>query len=252
MENEATLKMTAADEAILRDKSNYRVLDVAGMSSARSSYFHKTIGGYHAAKLTRYNDLLEHQIAKGNPGVINMLNAKYILNGEEYQQNPDALGNAWWAQRLDYVPDADAEMAALDTLDTSHGAVADAGFRATLGTAVASAPGDTIYETSYAPNRLDYKARSARGGVAVFSEIYFPWGWKATIDGKEAPIGRVNYVLRALRIPAGEHEVTFTFDPGSLKVTNALGVSSVIVIYVLCAAALALCVYAIAGKRKKD
>ncbi len=252
VENEATLKMTAADEAILRDKSNYRVLDVAGMSSARSSYFHKTIGGYHAAKLTRYNDLLEHQIAKGNPGVINMLNAKYILNGEEYQQNPDALGNAWWAQRLDYVPDADAEMAALDTLDTSHGAVADAGFRATLGTAVASAPGDTIYETSYAPNRLDYKARSARGGVAVFSEIYFPWGWKATIDGKEAPIGRVNYVLRALRIPAGEHEVTFTFDPGSLKVTNALGVSSVIVIYVLCAAALALCVYAIAGKRKKD
>lgn len=252
VENEAALKKTAADEAILQDKSNYRVLDVAGMSSARSSYFHKTIGGYHAAKLTRYNDLLEHQIAKGNPGVINMLNAKYILNGEQYQQNPDALGNAWWISRLDYVKDADAEMAALDSLDTSAGAVADATFRDVLGTATAPAPGDTIYETTYAPNRLDYKARSARGGVAVFSEVYFPWGWKATIDGKDAPIGRVNYVLRALRVPAGEHDVTFTFDPESLRVTNALGVSSVIVIYILCGAALAVCVLTVVRRRKQD
>ena len=252
VENEAALKKTAADEAILQDKSNYRVLDVAGMSSARSSYFHKTIGGYHAAKLTRYNDLLEHQIAKGNPGVINMLNAKYILNGEQYQLNPDALGNAWWISRLDYVKDADAEMAALDSLDTSAEAVADATFRDVLGTATAPAPGDTIYETTYAPNRLDYKARSARGGVAVFSEVYFPWGWKATIDGKDAPIGRVNYVLRALRVPAGEHDVTFTFDPESLRVTNALGVSSVIVIYILCGAALAVCVLTVVRRRKQD
>lgn len=181
-----------------------------------------------------------------------MLNAKYILNGEQYQQNPDALGNAWWISRLDYVNNADAEMAALDSLDTSTDAVADATFRDVLGTATAPAPGDTIYETSYAPNRLDYKARSARGGVAVFSEIFFPWGWKATIDGKEAPIGRVNYVLRALRIPAGEHDVTFTFDPESLRVTNALGVSSVIVIYILCAAALAVCFTTVVRKRKQD
>ncbi len=238
-DNEEVFSMTDADREILKDTTNYRVLDVADMGGARSSYFHKTIGGYHAAKLTRYNDLLEHQIYRNNPRVLDMLNTKYFLSGNEYEENPGALGNAWFVSGIDYVADADHEMAALDSLDTRTRAVADKKFSAVLGQAAAPVPGDTVYETSYAPNRLTYKARSARGGVAVFSEIYFPWGWQATVDGKPAEIGRVNYVLRALRLGPGTHDIDFRFDPKSLHVTNTLGVTAVILIYILCLGAFA-------------
>lgn len=231
---EEAFKMTSADKAILADKSNYRVMDVPGMYNARSSYFHKTIGGYHAAKLTRYDDLLKNQIAKGNPQVLNMLNAKYILNGDEYMLNPDALGNAWFVDSLFYVADAKAEMSVLDTINPGRYAVADISFRPILGTAAPKLPGDTIYETSYAPNRLTYKVHSSKGNLAVFSEIYFPWGWTATIDGKPASIGRVDYVLRALQVPAGNHEIVMVFDPESLHTTNTIAMISVISIYVLC------------------
>ncbi|MDE6340539.1 MAG: YfhO family protein, partial [Muribaculaceae bacterium] len=235
-----TFNKTAADEAILRDKTNYRVYDVQGFSSARSSYFHKTIGGYHAAKLTRYNDLIEHQISKGNMNVLNMLNAKYFLAGDQYEVNPDALGNAWLTDSIIYVPNADAEMQALDSLDTRNIAVADVKFKNILGEPAKKTPGDTIYETKYAPNALSYKVKTAKGGIAVFSEIYFPWGWTATIDGKEAPIGRADYVLRALRVPAGSHDINFRFDPQSLKVTNTISTVAVVIIYVLCAIALVI------------
>lgn len=237
---EETFKMTDADRAILKDKSNYRVFDVQGMGAARSSYFHKTIGGYHAAKLTRYNDLLTHQINKGNMNVLNMLNAKYFLSGDQYQQNPEALGNAWFVDNVKYVNNPDQEMQALDSLDTRHLAVADRKFQSTLGSAAPKLPGDTIYETSYAPNKLTYKYRSQNGGVAAFSEIYFPWGWYADVDGKPVEIGRVNYVLRALRLPAGEHSVTFRFDPQSIKVTNTISMAAVGVIYLLIALAIIL------------
>lgn len=240
---DVTFNKTQADEAILRDTSNYRVYDVQGFSQARSSYFHKTIGGYHAAKLTRYNDLIDKQISNGNMGVLNMLNTKYFLSGDQYDVNPDALGNAWLPDSIIYVDNADQEMAALDSLDTSRLAVADAKFKNSLGTAPQKMPGDTIYETSYAPNALSYKVNTKNGGVAVFSEIYFPWGWTATIDGKEVPIGRANYVLRALRIPAGSHDITFRFDPKSVKVTNTISVVAVVIIYILCALALGLIVY---------
>ena len=248
--DEVTFNKTAADEAILKDTSNYRVYDVPGLYSARSSYFHKTIGGYHAAKLTRYNDLLDRQISKGNMGVLNMLNTKYFLSGDQYEVNPDALGNAWFVDSIYYVANADKEMAALDSLNTASDAVAGEKFRPMLGNAVRKAPGDTIYETSYAPNALSYKAKTGKGGIAVFSEIYFPWGWTATIDGKEAPIGRVNYVLRALRIPAGEHEITFRFDPQSVRVTNNISVASVTGIYILCALALIILILPVIKKRK--
>lgn len=250
--DEVTFNKTAADEAILKDTSNYRVYDVQGLYSARSSYFHKTIGGYHAAKLTRYNDLLDRQISKGNMGVLNMLNTKYFLSGDQYEENPDALGNAWFVNNISYVANADKEMAALDSLDTASDAVADEKFRATLGNAVPKAPGDTIYETSYAPNALSYKAKTGKGGIAVFSEIYFPWGWTATIDGREAPIGRVNYVLRALRIPAGEHEITFRFDPQSVRVTNSISVASVTGIYILCALALIILILPLIKRRNSQ
>ena len=247
---DVTFNKTAADEAILKDTSNYRVYDVQGLYSARSSYFHKTIGGYHAAKLTRYNDLLDRQISKGNMGVINMLNTKYFLSGEQYERNPGALGNAWFVDTISYVADADSEMAALDSLDTATAAVADAKFRETLGNAIPKSLGDTIYETSYAPNALTYSVNSAKGGIAVFSEIYFPWGWTATVDGKETQIGRVNYTLRALRVPAGRHEIRFSFDPKSVRVTNNISIASVSVIYILCAISLLLLALPAIRKRK--
>lgn len=236
----STLEPTPADREILKDTSHYRVMDADGFGSARSSYFHNTIGGYHAAKLTRYEDLIKHQIQKNNMAVLNMLNAKYFIIDGQAMPNPDACGNAWFVDRIDYVADANAEMKGLDSIQPRTMAVSDQAFRATLGQATPSAPGDTIYQASYAPNQLHYRYRSAKGGVAVFSEIYFPWGWKATVNGKETPIGRVDYVLRAMRLPAGEGEVVMTFDPQSTKVTNRIGVASVSLIFLLCAAAIGI------------
>lgn len=247
-----TFNKTAADEAILKDKSNYRVYDVPGFSQARSSYFHKTVGGYHAAKLTRYNDLIDHQIAKGNMKVLDMLNTKYFLSGDKYEVNPGAMGNAWLTDSIVYVDNADKEMAALDSLDITTTTVADRKFSAVLGNAVPKAAGDTIYETSYAPNALSYKVRSAKGGIAVFSEIYFPWGWKATVDGKDTQIGRVNYVLRAIRVAAGEHQISFRFDPESVRVTNNIATVSVIIVYVLCVLALAALIVPAIRRSKKS
>lgn len=252
LEAETTFQPTEADKAILKDTTHYRVLDVADFNGARSSYFHKTLGGYHAAKLTRYNDLLDHQIRKGTPGVINMLNAKYVLNGNEYELNPEAYGAAWLVDSVIYVADANEEMAALDTLDTRRVAVADEAFRKQLGEAPALAPGDTIALASYAPNRLTYNYTARNGAVAAFSEVWFPWGWEATVDGKPSEIGRVDYVLRALRLPAGSHKVEFRFDPKSVRVTNTISYVAVTVIYVLVIAAITGVAIALSRRRKKS
>ena len=242
--DEAVFEPTAVDLQILQDTTmNYRVMDYADFGGARSSYFHKTIGGYHAAKLTRYNDLIEHQINKGNLGVLNMLNARYFIGRDEAgqtvcEQNPDVMGNAWFVDQVDYVASANEEMSALTDLAVDSVAVADKAFEAVLGKSQPKMPGDTIYETTYAPNRLTYHAQTQKGGVAVFSEVYFPWGWKATVDGKEAEIGRVNYVLRALNLPAGSHTIEFVFDPESIHVTDTMATISIIIIYLLCGGAL--------------
>ena len=232
------------DEQILQDKSHYRVLDIQHFADAMPSYFHKTVGGYHAAKLTRYNDLIERQIVNNNTQVLNMLNTKYIIvNDNQVQQNPDALGNAWWVDTLAYVDGADQEMAFLDSIDARHQAVADKQFAETLGKAVPHVAGDTITLTEYKPNKLTFNAHSQNGGLAVFSEIYFPWGWKATIDGKEAPIGRVNYVLRAMQIPAGDHKIEMTFDPAEVHQTETAAITAIILIFLAMFAAFNLVVY---------
>lgn len=266
---EETLEMTDADRKILADKDpNFRVYDIDGFGGARSSYFHKTIGGYHAAKLTRYADLIKHQITKGNMNVINMLNTKYFLAIARNEQNqpigdnagnpiwyaevnPDALGHAWWVDNVSYVTDANAEMAALDTLDTRHHAVADHSFSATLGKATADSTA-SVKLTKYEPNRLQYNTSSAKPGIVVFSEIYFPWGWKATIDGKEAPIGRVNYVLRAMRVPAGKHDIVMEFNPKSLEVTDTISVVAVMIIYLLGGGALAIGIMHLVRSNRKE
>ena len=263
-----TFEKTAADATILADTTqNYRVFDF-DFSGYRSSYFHKTIGGYHAAKLSRYNDLIERQLSPALsylvdginirhtidtiPQVLNMLNAKYFLLGngkEDVFENRQALGNAWFVDTLTFVKTADEEMKFLDNFNPATTAVADKKFRAILGEVKTKQSGDTIYETTYAPNKLTYHAHSANGGLAVFSEIYFPWGWTATIDGKEVPIGRVNYVLRALQVPAGDHTVVFTFDPQEVHKTESMAKTSVWLIILLLLCTLGWTVYS--GIRSK-
>lgn len=237
-----------ADTQILQDKDmNYRVMDVQHFGEAMPSYFHKTVGGYHAAKLTRYNDLINNQIMNNNIQVLNMLNTRYVIvDDQTVQSNPDALGNAWFVDSLTYVNNADQEMAFLDNFNPATSAVADAKFKQQLGEAKAVQPGDTIYETSYAPNHLTYQSHSAAGGLAVFSEIYFPWGWQVTVDDKPVEMGRVNYVLRAVQLPAGDHKIDFKFIPDEVTKTQTWARIAVIAIYVLLLLALN---YAIFGDK---
>lgn len=259
---EEVMVMTDADREILKDTAmNYRVARIDALGDARTSYFHKSVGGYHAAKLTRYEDLLKYQLNKGNMEVYNMLNTRYFMamqldesNNPQMmmQENPDAFGNAWLVSEIKTVGNANAELAALNSTDLRRVAVVDKRFASKLGKASAPAPGDTIFETTYAPDRLTYHVKSARGGVAVFSEIYFPWGWHATIDGKPAEIARVDYVLRAMKVPAGSHTIEMWFDPDSLRTTNTLSVVAVWIIYLLCIGGLVMWVVAFKRKKRKS
>lgn len=222
------------DRKIMSDTAmNYRVLDVPKFGEAMPSYFHKMVGGYHAAKLTRYQDLIDHQIMNNNMAVLNMLNTKYvIIDDANAQLNPEALGNGWFVNAIEYVNTPQEEMNAITDFNPSQLAVSDIKFSKILGNDIpAKAVGDTIIQTKYAPNELVYHASTKNGGLAVFSEIYFPWGWQATIDGKDVEIGRVNYVLRAIRVPVGEHNIVFRFDPQSVKTTETIAYIAIIIIY---------------------
>ncbi len=241
--------LSANDRAILADTAmNYRVMNIPEFYQAAPSYHHKAIGGYHAAKLSRYQDIIDRhldnftrgKVSEADMNVLNMLNAKYIITPDgQLADNPGALGNAWFVDKVAYVDGPDDEMEALDTISPATEAVADRRFTATLGTL--AQPHDstaTIFETTYAPHRLTYSAYTPQERVAVFSEVYFPWGWEATIDGKPTEIGRVNYILRALRIPAGEHTVEFTFRPRSVTNTVTAARIAVAAVYLLLLAAL--------------
>ena len=238
------------DRQILADTAmNYRVMDIPRFYSAEPSFHHKMIGGYHAAKLTRYQDLIDRHLAAFTRGgevgqadfnVLNMLNAKYFITADNsLMVNPDAMGNAWFVDSLAIVDGADAEMAALDHIDPAVTAVTDRRFADVIKDAARpKSPGDTIFETSYTPAALTYSATSANGGLAVFSEVYFPWGWEAYIDGKPARIARVNYLLRAMAIPAGHHKVEMRFEPRSVSATVGVARAAVIAIYILLGVAL--------------
>ncbi len=235
--------MSAADREILKDTTmNYRVMDIPRFWQADPSYRHKTIGGYHAAKLTRYQDLIDRHInnilygstSQADINVLNMLNARYIIDPSgQIILNDDALGNAWLVDKLTFVDNPDKEMDALSVIDPSNQAVADKKFNGIISQPTPKQPGDTIFETSYAPDRLTYHARSANGSLAVFSEIYFPYGWNVTIDGKPANIARVNYVLRALDIPAGDHTIVMEFKPASIKTTVTVATVAIFLIYAM-------------------
>lgn len=236
------------DKLILADTTaNYRVMNIPEFWQAAPSYRHKAIGGYHAAKLTRYQDMIDKHLGNFLNGsetdadwnVLNMLNARYIIDMTgKVHLNPEAMGNAWFVNEVQYVDGADAEMDALSTISPDSVAVSDSRFKQILGSSAPKSAGDTIRLTHYSPNSLTYHAESQKGGVAVLSEVYFPWGWNATLDGKPVEIGRVNYILRAVNIPAGSHTLQLTFDPKSLHTTTAAARVAIIIIYLACIAAL--------------
>lgn len=243
--------MTQTDRQILQDKAlDYRVLNFASntFNENETSFYHKSIGGYHAAKLRRYQELIDAYISpemqktmpaiaqaggdmtkvNGNSifPVLNMLNAKYFIvplqsNQTVAIQNPYVYGNAWFVDRITYVKNANEELDGLGKLDLRHEAIADARFRSQLGESKAQDSTSIVKITAYEPNQLTYDVRSVTGGIVVFSEIFYP-EWTATVDGKAVELGRVNYVLRALNVDKGHHTVVLTFDPKSVKQTETV------------------------------
>lgn len=251
--------MTPTDRQILMDKAlDYRVLNLASntFNENETSYYHKSIGGYHAAKLRRYQEMIDAYIspemqammpaiakAQGDITkvngdsiypVLNMLNAKYFILPLQGGQtvpilNPYAYGNAWFIDKLSYVNNANQELDAIGKLDLRHEGVADMRFKEQLGNAVMQGKTSIVTLKDYKPNHLIYDVNSDTGGIIVFSEIYYP-GWTATVDGKSAVLGRVDYILRALRVGAGNHRVELDFHPTSIKKTETVAYLSYVVL----------------------
>ena len=223
---------TSSDAQILKDTSHYRVFEVSGnFSSARASYFHKSIGGYHAAKPRRVQQLFDYQIAKNNMEILNMLNVKYLIQtdkeGKEFPTaNPAANGNAWFVNEVKLVNKANDEMKALDHLNTKKVAVfnlqlhrdkfKNASLKRNLDTS------GTIQLRVYKPNYIKYLSESKNEGLAVFSEIYYPNGWNAYVDGEKVDHFPVDYVLRAMMLPKGIHTVEFKFEPEVIKTGSTI------------------------------
>lgn len=221
--SERTFAIQGWEQQILEDKTlDYRVFNVAAntFNDARTSYRLKSIGGYSAAKLRRYQDLIDAHISQNNWAVLNMLNTKYIVTKNGVMPNPEAFGNVWFVDEVQFVNTPDEESAALWNTDLKHVAVADAQFADVLKVDNAKVADDDSFDgvhlTSYKPNELIYETASTQDRVAVFSEIYYPHGWHLYIDGQESEIGRVNYVLRAAVIPAGNHTIKMEFVPEAL------------------------------------
>lgn len=246
---ETPQQMTATDQQILQDKTpDYRVLNLASntFNENETSFYHKSIGGYHPAKLRRYQEMIEQYIAPEMRGmmsaiaqaqgdmtrvagdsiypVLNMLNTKWVIlplqnNQTAPLQNPYAFGNAWFIDRIKYVDNANKELDGVGEIDLRHEAVADSKFSEALGNAVAQNGTSVVKLQKYEPNELSYSVESAKGGIVVFSEIYYP-GWTATVDGTDVPVGRVNYILRAINVKPGKHSVVLTFKPSSVTHTE--------------------------------
>lgn len=268
-----TFTKTNTDELILQDTSlDYRVLNFATSTfdDNNTSYWHKSVGGYHPAKLRRYQEMIEHHIspemqaaykAIATAGgemdsvdankfrILNMLNTKYFIfpAGQQRQTvpilNPHAYGNAWFVNKVQYVNNANEEIDALDSIIPTETAVVDARFKDVLKGTTESYKDSlsSIRLTSYAPNRLTYETNNAQDGIAVFSEIYYPDGWHVTIDGQPAELARADYILRTMHVPAGQHTIEMRFDPTSLHVTEgiAYGALALLVIGIIVAVLIA-------------
>ena len=257
-------EMSNTDKIILQDKSlDYRVLNLASntFNENETSYFHKSIGGYHPAKLRRYQEMIEHYIApemqktmqaimtaggdmskvdgRSIYPILNMLNTKYFILPLQGNQtapvlNPYTYGNAWFVDKVTYVNNANEEIDKVGKIDLRHEAVADKQFEAVLKVSNVQGNVSQIELVSYAPNKLKYNVSSEKGGVVVFSEIYYP-GWTATIDGQKTELGRVNYILRALNVEKGKHTIELTFDPQSVHTTEIIATISFATLLILIA-----------------
>ncbi len=242
-EEKNPFKPNSADLEILKDKDpDYRVLNVAvnTFNDASTSYFHKSIGGYHGAKMKRYQELINEHISKNNMQVLNMLNMKYVIvptkeQGPVAQQNPYALGNAWFVKSYRLVENADSELNALTKFDPSQEAIVDKRYSDILkGITLNYDSTAQIKLTKYSPNALSYESNSNSEQLAVFSEIYYDKGWNAFIDDKPVPHFRANYVLRAMLIPAGKHKIDYKFEPESYKTGETISfISSALLLLLL-------------------
>lgn len=231
-----------ADLEILKDTTHYRVLDITS-GSTKASYFHNSLNGYHAAKMRRYNDVLDFYIARNHLGVLNMLNTKYVIDNDEEGQpialtNPDANGNAWFIEGFRIASEPDSEILALDSLDTKKETVFndrefDPAYKA-MGTAGFNVDSlATIRLNEYRPDYLRYNSRNTNDGFAVFSENYYQEGWQAYIDGKKTDHIRVNYILRGMEVPAGEHTIEFKFEPAVVRTGSSIALASSVVLGLL-------------------
>lgn len=232
--------MQPYEKAILSDPDpHFRVFNLAAktFNDARTSYYLKSLGGYSAAKLRRYQDIIDRYLSNVDIDVISMLNAKYIITkGDDGSiapmLNPDALGNAWFVDTLLVAENPIEECDALGRINLRTQAVLDREFQENVRDfQYGSGAGSTISLNTYAPDALTYSADAKRDGVAVFSEIYYPYGWKAYVDGKETDIFRVNYLLRAINVPAGSHDIRFEFRPDSVRKGDMLSVFCVVLMY---------------------
>lgn len=250
--NDEVFAMQPYERQLLNDPDpHFRVMNLTSntFNDARTSYYLKSIGGYHAAKLRRYQDLIDEHLSKMHLPVIGMLNAKYlIVQGEdgapEPQLNPYALGNAWYVGNIRTAKNANEESDALMQMDLSREAVIDesfAGYVKDFEPGIAE--GAEVRLTSYSPKAVDYVCESSADGTIVFSEIYYPYGWKATIDGRPAEHFRANYMLRAINVPAGKHEISFVFSPDSVRKGDTIAVVCVCLIYLLTAAGIGVSVW---------
>lgn len=227
-----------ADMQILQDESHYRVLDIEGYLNGRASYFHKSIGGYSAVRPRKMQELFDYQIVKNNREVLNMLNVKYLIQndekGEPYAvKNAETNGNAWFVKQLQRVNSADDEMKALGKLDTKNEAIYTT---SNLISYIGNISKDSLSKielVQYLPNHITYKSSNKNTGFAVFSEMYYPYGWKATIDGKEQQIIKVNYALRGMFVPAGNHKIEFKFEPQVVKTGSTIALISFVTMVLL-------------------
>ncbi len=254
----ATFVKTDYEKAILEDTGHFRVLNLttSTFSDARTSYYLKSLGGYSAAKLRRYQDIIDQHLSQLHLPVIGMLNARYIIvpgaDGQpSVQRNPDALGNAWFVDRLVVADNANMESDALNELELSHEAVLDKSFSSFVTDFEPGIPEDAaVTLNKYTPKELDYTYSTSKPGTIVFSEIYYPYGWKASIDGQPVDHYRVNYLLRAVNVPAGTHNIHFIFDPDSVKKGNAISTVCIILMYLLTAFAIGRGIYGLLRKKR--
>lgn len=275
---QATYRESVSDQEILKDKDNFRVLNLNNtFMETNTSYYHRSIGGYYAAKLRRYQELIDHRLQKEIDSItasfktaksaadfwtvfrscptLNMLNTRYVIYNPEQPPlvNPSADGNAWFVKDVRIVADADEEMAALDEIDPKQTAVVDRRFASMVeGFAPQADSTAAIRLHAYRPNKLVYHSKAAADQLAVFSEIYYQPGWKATVDGNPADHLRADWILRAMRVPSGEHEIVFEFRPeGYILAANVEAYGSFLILLLLIIAA-GYSVYASCRKARKE